>query len=73
MGGGWRGGGISPLNARLANLDIQSSDISAVENRVREVIPVPDSLGKETTFIGLYTSRWKLKCLGVTISTTPNL
>ena len=56
------------------NLDPQSSDILAVENMgVREVIPVPDSLGKETTFIGLYTSRWKLKCLGVTISTTPSL
>ena len=39
------------------NLDIQSSDISAVEQRVSEVIPVPDSLGKETTFIGLYTTR----------------
>ena len=24
----------------------------------REVIPVFDSLGKETTFIGLYTSGW---------------
>ena len=39
------------------NLDTQSSDISAVENRVREVIPAPDTLGKETMFIGLYTSR----------------
>ena len=54
-------------------MDTQSSDISAVENRVREVIPVTDRLGKETTFIGLYTSRWKLKCLGVTISIVQRL
>ena len=28
------------------------------KQRVREVIPVPDSLWKETTFIGLCTGRW---------------
>ena len=54
MGGyvGTVGGG-----GNIANLDIQSSDISAVENRVREVIPVPDSLDTQSSDISAVGNR----------------
>ena len=72
--GGSDAGEISNLNARVKRTWATIIwHFSSRKQRVREVIPVPDSLGKETTFIGPYTSRWKLKCLGVTISTTPSL
>ena len=35
---------------------------------IREVIPVPDSLGKEAKFIGVCTRRGHLKCNRVLIS-----
>ena len=41
--------------------------------RIREVIPVPSGLGKETTVICFYTSRGYLKCHGMLISATSSL
>ena len=42
------------------------------DQRIREDIPIPDSLGKEATFINICISNGGLKCLWVMISTTPS-
>ena len=38
-----------------------------------EIIPIPDDLRKETTFICFYTSRGFSKCRGIWFSATPSL
>ena len=55
------GGQDSLALTRDVNFDTQSTDISA--EGIREVIPVPDGLRKETAFISicLYTSRGYLQ------------
>ena len=51
---------ISPWLSQEMRTWTQSSDISAIDSkgdkRIREVIPVPDSLWKETTFVRLFAS-----------------
>ena len=42
------------------------------DQRTGEGIPIPDSLGEETTFINIFISNGSLKCLRVLISTTPS-
>ena len=42
------------------------------DQRVREGIPIPDSLGEEATFINICISNGSLKCHRVLISTTPS-
>ena len=51
------------------NLDTLSSD----SQRLREVIPFPDSLGEEAVLIETFSSRGYLKGQGVLISVTPSL
>ena len=41
------------------------------DERIREVIPVPDCLGKEAFLIGIFTSRGNLKGQLALISATP--
>ena len=55
---------------REVNLDMQSSDTAAEE--IKEVIPVPDSLKKEATFIDVCTCKCCL-CQRVLISAAPYL
>ena len=43
------------------------------DERIREDIPVPDSLGKETFLVGIFTSSGNLKDQLVLISATPVL
>ena len=40
--------------------------------RIGEGIPIPDSLGEETTFINICIGSGSLKCHRVLISTTPS-
>ena len=42
------------------------------DQRIGEVIPIPDSLGEEATFINICISNRSLKCYRVLISTTPS-
>ena len=42
------------------------------DQRIGESIPIPDSLGKEATFINICISNGSLKCHRVLISTTPS-
>ena len=65
------GGYQSLALTREVNLDTLSSDSSEEEIRLREVIPVPDSLGEEV--IDIFTSRGYLKGQGVLISVVPSL
>ena len=44
---------------------------SGWDQRIGEGIPVPDSLGEETTFINICIGNGSLKCQRVLISTTP--
>ena len=43
------------------------------DERIREDIPVPDTLGKETFLVGIYISRGNLKDQRVLISAAPVL
>ena len=45
---------------------------SGWDQRIGEGIPIPDSLGEETTFINIYIGNGSLKCQRVLISTTPS-
>ena len=45
---------------------------SGWDQRIGEGIPIPDSLGKETTFINICIGYGSLKCQRVLISTTPS-
>ena len=55
------------------NLATQSSASSADEIRESgEGIPIPDSLGEETTFINICIGNGSLKCHRVLIPTTPS-
>ena len=39
---------------RVVNFDTQLSDSSEAEERIGEVIPVPDNLGREAILIGVF-------------------
>ena len=45
---------------------------SGWDQRIGESIPIPDSLGEETTFINICIGNGSLKCQRVLISTTPS-
>ena len=45
---------------------------SGWDQRIGEGIPIPDSLGEETTFINICIGNGSLKCHRVLISTTPS-
>ena len=45
---------------------------SGWDQRIGEGIPIPDSLGEETTFINICIGNGSLKCQRVLISTTPS-
>ena len=45
---------------------------SGLDQRIGEGIPIPDSLGEETTFINSCISNGSLKCHRVLISTVPS-